>query len=318
MGGLSANLHVLMNAFYKPTAERFKILIEEKAFPSDYFIAESQAMAHGYSPEDALIVATPREGEELIRDEDLMGLIKERGKEIAVVLFAGVQFQTGQLFPMERITKAAHEQGCVVGFDLAHAVGNVPLKLHDWGVDFAAWCTYKYLNSGPGGIAGIFVHSMHDTRANPAIGRGWWGTRKETRFEMEHKFEPLPGAAGLQTSNPSVMAMTCLLASLRIFRQTTMEAIREKSFRMVQLLRELLKGAEGVEILTPAGKDCSGAQLSIYPKNVPIDVFMKRIRADGIICDARRNGVIRVAFTGLYNTFQDVAQAAAILKRHCK
>lgn len=317
MGSLSTNLHLLLAAFYKPTKDRFKILIEDKAFPSDYFIVESQIRWHGLNPEDALLVAKPREGEDEIRSEDLLRLIQEQGDTISVIMLAGVQFMTGQLFPLEHIVKAGHEKGCYVGFDLAHAAGNVPLYLHDWKVDFAAWCTYKYLNAGPGGIAGIFVHSDLNF-ADLHVLKGWWGTRKETRFEMAHNFDPMPSARAFQHSNPNVLAMTSLLASLRIFAQTDMESIRNKSFALVQLFRQLLSSVpkDQLEILTPTGKDQCGAQLSIRIPRVPIDEFMSRIRSEGIICDARRNQVIRIAFTGLYNTYSDVFSTARILIKY--
>lgn len=209
-------------------------------------------------------------------------------------------------------------QGCYVGFDLAHAAGNVPLKLHEWGVDFAAWCTYKYLNAGPGGIAGLFMHSKHNQNKDLKILRGWWGANKATRFEMDHAFDPIIGAKGFQHSNPNVMAMTCLLGSLQVFSQTNMESIRAKSHQLVTFFRTLIADVpkNQLEILTPVEKNSCGAQLSIKVPQIPVDEFMQRIQADGIICDARKNRVIRIAFTGLYNTFKDVYETAQILRKH--
>jgi len=318
MGGLSTNLHLLLNAFYQPTQERYKILIEDRAFPSDYYIVESQIETRGYKVSDAMVMVKPREGQEAIQAEDIMEVIKREGSSTAIVMLSGVQFLTGQLFAMAEITAAAHAQGCLVGFDLAHAIGNVPLSLHDWSVDFAAWCTYKYLNSGPGGIAGLFVHSKHDDSKDLKVLRGWWGARKETRFEMNHGFEAIPGARGFQHSNPCVVSVACLLASLRLFALTDVPTIRAKTFQMATYFRALTSDIppSQLEIMTPAGLDCSGAQLSIRIPQVPLDEFMRRIRADGIICDARRNQVIRIAFVGLYNTFHDVYEAARILRLH--
>lgn len=315
MGCLSTNLHLLLHAFYQPTKDRYKILIEDKAFPSDYYIVESQIVTKGFKVEDALLIVKPREGEDSIRNEDVLDIIEKEGDSIAVIMFSGMQFLSGQLFPMADITKAAQAKGCYVGFDLAHAIGNVPMKLHDWNVDFAAWCTYKYLNAGPGGMAGIFVHSKHDNNTGLKILRGWWGARKETRFEMNHAFEGLSGAKGFQHSNPSVVAMTCLLASLRIFAQTDIGAIRAKSAQLVAFFRALVSDVpkDQLDIITPADEDASGAQLSIRIPQVPLSEFMPRIKSAGIICDARKNQVIRIAFTGLYNSFCDVFDAAQIL-----
>ncbi len=318
MASLSTNIHLLLVAFYQPTETRYKILIEDKAFPSDYFIVQSQIELHGLKAKDALLLVKPREGEEHIRTEDILKLVQEEGSSIAVIMLSGVQFLSGQLFPMKEITEAGHAAGCYVGFDLAHAAGNVPLSLHEWNIDFAAWCTYKYLNAGPGGIAGLFIHSRHNDNKELKILRGWWGTNKETRFEMDHVFDGIPGAKGFQHSNPNVMAMTCLLSSLQVFSKTSMEAIREKSFRLVTYFRQLVSGCDSLIILTSDKKDKCGAQLSIKVPYVPIDDFMKAIHAEGVMCDARKNQVIRIAFTGLYNTYDDVYRAATILKAHCQ
>lgn len=232
-----------------------------------------------------------------------------------MIMFAGVQFMTGQVFDMVAITRAGHEHGCYVGFDLAHAVGNVPLSLHEWDVDFAAWCTYKYLNSGPGGISGIFVHNRHDRNEELRVLRGWWGHEGSTRFEMGHEFVAIPGARGYQHSNPNVLAMTCLHASLQVFHLTDIHAIRWKSRRLTEYFRALVADWKELEIVTPQGEAESGAQLTLkLPEGVSINAFMGAIKEHGLVCDARRNRVVRVAFTGMYNTFTDVLRTVQIIR----
>lgn len=257
MGTLTANLHFLLCAFYRPTKERYKILYEHKAFPSDRYAFASQAEMHGYTKADALITVKPREGEYLLRNEDILETIEREGDQVAVVFFSGVNFFTGQVFEMEKITAAAHRKGCLVGWDLAHGIGNIPVKMHDWDVDFAVWCTYKYLNSGPGGIAGLFVHEKHANR--PRLS-GWWGNNLETRFQMAEDFDPAPGAAGFQTSTPSIISLAALYGSLESFllcgkedlaQQETppttaiaLKKLRKKSLVITAYLAVLLKSSK--------------------------------------------------------------------------
>ncbi|XP_078690397.1 kynureninase-like isoform X1 [Branchiostoma floridae x Branchiostoma belcheri] len=240
MNGLTVNLHLLLVSFYQPTAARHKILIEGKAFPSDHYAMESQIRFHGYDPATSLLLAEPRQGEQTLRTEDIVSLIEREGESIALIAFSGVQYYTGQLFDMERITQAGHNKGCVVGFDLAHAVGNAELHLHDWEVDFACWCTYKYMNSGAGGLAGAFVHEKHADRAGHRF-VGWWGHQMNTRFRMDNKLELSPGVNGFRVSNPPPLLVSPLLASLDVFEKTTMAELRKKSVLLTGYLEFLIK-----------------------------------------------------------------------------
>lgn len=228
MNSLTVNLHLLMVPFYRPTSTRFKILMESKAFPSDYFALESQVRYHGFDPETAIIQVSPKPGSYTLETSDILDMIEKEGDSVALVLFSGVQFYTGQLFEMEKITKASQKKGCLVGWDLAHAVGNVKLSLHEWGVDFAVWCSYKYLNAGPGGIGGAFVHEKHASSSLPRFA-GWWGSTPERKFDMELVFDGIPGAQGYRLSNPCVMAVIALKASLDIFDKTSMDELTAKS-----------------------------------------------------------------------------------------
>ncbi|KAI1316521.1 Kynureninase (L-kynurenine hydrolase) [Mortierella claussenii] len=311
MNTLTSNLHTLFAAFYTPTPDRHKVLIEAKAFPSDHYAIESQIRWHKLNPETSLICQEPREGESLLRTEDILETIEKHGHEIAVVAFSGVQFYTGQYFEMEKITKAAQAKGCIVGWDLAHAVGNVPVQLHDWNVDFACWCSYKYLNSGPGGIAGIFVHERHakDFARNRLA--GWWGHDKVTRFEMVNEFKPIAGAAGFQHSNPSVLTTSALLGSLSVFEKTTMQEMRAKSLLLTGYLHHLLTThfpTEVLEIITPQDPDQRGCQLSLVFKRGKMMEIFEGLAAKAIIGDERKPDVIRVAPTPLYTRFEDVRQ----------
>uniref|UniRef100_A0A7S4RHQ5 Kynureninase n=1 Tax=Alexandrium monilatum TaxID=311494 RepID=A0A7S4RHQ5_9DINO len=319
MNSLTVNLHLLMCAFYRPTKQRHKIMMEGKAFPSDKFAVASQITHNGFDPETSLVELWPREGEHTLRTDDIEAAIKARGQELAVVMFSGVQYYTGQFFQLDRITRAAREQGCLVGFDLAHAVGNVPLQLHDWGCDFACWCTYKYLNSGPGNIAGAFVHERH---ANAGVsdlpGRltGWWGHRKEDRFEMEHHFVPSPGAQSFMLSNPPVLCVAALRASTDLFARAGMERLRAKSLKLTAYLEHLIHtevGQEYVEIITPNDPQQRGCQLSLVFKS-DMGKVHEALGRHGVVCDIRKPSVMRIAPAPLYNSFSDVFDFVRLLR----
>ena len=307
---LTTNLHLLMVSFYRPQGKRTKILCEAKAFPSDQYALESQVKFHGLSMEHLVEVA-PREGEQLIRMEDILSKIKELGDELALVMIGGVNYYTGQLFDMEIITKAGHEVGAVVGFDLAHAAGNINLKLNEWGVDFAAWCGYKYLNSSPGGVSGMFVHERHAN--NPDLPRfaGWWGHNKDTRFLMEPGFQPMLGAEGWQLSNAPVLGMAAHLAAVDIFEEASMEVIGVKRDLMTAYLEfvidsisERSKEKCTFELITPRDKKQRGAQLSIMALGQGKALF-DALSDLGVVADWREPNVIRVAPAPLYNSFED-------------
>jgi len=316
MNSLTLNLHLAMISFYTPTKARHKILIEAGAFPSDLYAALTQAKFHGFNAENSVIEMKPREGEHTLRTDDILTLLKEQGQEIALVMFPGVQFETGQCFEMEKITTAAHEQGCTVGFDLAHAVGNVELRLHDWGVDFAAWCSYKYLNSGPGAIGGFFIHENHFKKDLRVLG-GWWGVPVEKRFSFEAPWDPEEGANRYRLSNPSVFSIMPLIASLKIFEEVGMEALRKKARKLTAyfeyLVDEELK--EGIGIITPRNVEERGCQLSLVLKDESLDIkkLGESLKKKGIICDLRKT-VVRVAPVPLYNSFSDVRRFITILK----
>ncbi|KAJ1925966.1 Kynureninase (L-kynurenine hydrolase) [Tieghemiomyces parasiticus] len=318
MNTLTANVHLLMAAFYRPEGPRTKILIEAKAFPSDRYAVESQIRWHGLDPADHLIALAPRAGEDTLRTEDILQVISDQGSHIALVFFSGVQYYTGQCFDMPRITEAGHSQGCMVGFDLAHAVGNVSLQLHDWGVDFACWCTYKYLNAGPGGIAGIFVHSRHGDTDSLTQLHGWWGNRVTTRFQMSDTFDPIPGSAGrFQLSNPNVLAMVSLLGALDVFAMTDMAALRRKSRLLTGYLEYLLQhtepAAHQVRIITPKDPEARGCQLSLILDERAFSPVFNHLTAACVVCDERKPNCIRVAPVPLYNSFADVFRFVEIL-----
>jgi kynureninase len=320
MNSLTVNLHLMMATFYRPTKARFKILMEEPAFPSDTYAIKTQIAHHGFDPKEALVLARPRDGEATVRPDDIEDLLEKEGDEIALVLIAGVNFFTGQLFELERITAAAQQRGCLVGIDLAHAIGNVPLALHDWNADFAVWCSYKYLNSGPGAVAGAFVHERHATnRALPRLA-GWFGNDPATRFRLhlEPEFIPVPSADGWQISNPPIFSMAPLRASLSIFDEAGgMEALRAKSIKLTGYLQFLLEraGQSNVTIITPREEEARGCQLSILVHEHPKELFGK-LEAAGVKCDFREPNVIRAAPTPLYNTFHEVWRFAHILANH--
>jgi kynureninase len=321
---LTTNLHLLMVSFYRPTTKRFKIICEKKAFPSDQYALESQVKFHGFKPEDAIIEIEPRKGEHIIRDEDVIETIKKHSDEVAMVMIGGVNYYTGQLFDIENITKAGHKVGATVGWDLAHAAGNVKLQLHNWKVDFAAWCSYKYLNSSPGGVSGMFVHQKHEFNINLPRFAGWWGYDKETRFLMEPGFIPMKGAEGWQLSNAPVLGMAANLASLDIFEEVGMEKLCEKRDDLtaylefvVEEISENCKDICTLEIITPKNKSKRGAQLSILAHGMGKSLF-DFITKKGVVADWREPNVIRIAPVPLYNNFEDVFKFGEILEEGIK
>ncbi|WP_264791535.1 kynureninase [Aureispira anguillae] len=315
MNTLTTNLHLMMVSFYRPTAKRHKIVIEKAAFPSDKYAMDSQIRFHGYDPQESLIQLSPRTGEETLRIEDIEATLRENADEIALVMLGGVNYYTGQFFDLEYITQIGHEIGALVGFDLAHAAGNVVLKLHDWNVDFAVWCHYKYLNSGPGAIAGAFVHDKHLHDPNIPRFEGWWGHDKNTRFLMGDTFHPMASAESWQLSNAPVFSMTPLLASLELFDEVGMDKLQEKSKLLTAYMEFLLQQIETdrIQIITPSSPKDRGCQLSIQVKNGNKALF-DAITAKGVIADWREPDVIRVAPVPLYNNFMDVYQFVEILK----
>ena len=317
MNSLTVNLNLMMVSFYRPTKERYKIVMEANAFPSDIYAVESQIRFHGYDPADALIVPKLREGETTHRTEDILELIEKEGDSIALVMIAGVNYYTGQAFNMKSITEAGHKKGCRVGFDLAHAAGNLKMNLHDWDVDFAVWCSYKYLNAGPGGVAGCFVNArFRDDFEIPRFS-GWWGHKKETRFLMPAEFDPTEGVEGWQISNPPIFQMAALNASLEIFNEAGMDTLRKKSILLTGYCEYLLKNMDGksVDIITPGNPDERGCQLSLRVGKENKHVHTALIE-NNVICDWREPDVIRIAPVPLYNKFEDVWRFVQILKKH--
>ena len=314
MNTLSVNLHLLMATFYRPTKERYKILIESDAFPSDRYAVESQLKFHGYP--DGLVELRPREGEVLLRHNDIEATIKEQGEEIALIIIGCPNYYTGQLFDIKRIAALGHAKGCVVGIDLAHGAGNLKLELHDSGIDFAAWCTYKYLNSGPGSVGGCFIHERHAEAYDLPRFAGWWGHDKETRFGMRDDFKPIPGAEGWQLSNPPILSLAAIRASLDIFDEVGMEALHKKSIKLTGYLESLLTEdlASEVEIITPKNLEERGCQLSLQLISGNGKKIFEAITRRGVIADWREPNVIRIAPAPLYNSFEDVFKFVSILK----
>jgi len=314
MNQLTVNLHLLMVSFYRPHRERYKIIIEQGAFPSDRFAVMSQIAFHGFDPSRGLVELKPREGEHCLRMEDIEREINVHGSQTAMILIGGVNYYTGQLFDMEQIAKEARKHGIVVGFDLAHAIGNVPLKLHDWGVDFAAWCSYKYLNAGPGGVAGAFVHERHSQSTVLPRFAGWWGHSLESRFEMNQDFSPLPGVDGWQLSNGGILNLAALRASLDLIDEAGLPALFTKSRSLTGYLEHRLSEmpAGAFTILTPTNPNERGCQLSLKLSNGDKSVFDKLVRND-VFADWREPGVMRIAPTPLYNSFEDVDRFCDIL-----
>jgi len=324
MNTLTTNLHLLFVSFYRPGRRRYKIISEAKMFPSDRYMLETQVSFHGFDPDQAIIEIEPREGEFLIREEDILAAIEEHGDELALVFFGAVNYFTGQYFNLPALTRAAHDAGALAGFDLAHAAGNLPLQLHDWGVDFAAWCSYKYLNAGAGNVAGLFVHERHGENFDlPRFG-GWWGHNKERRFLMENHFQPMAGAEGWQVSNQPVLGMALKKTSLEIMAEAGMPKLREKSIRLTAYLEFVLRDIFDalskdapfpvkLSIISPEDPHSRGCQLSL--RLVGIDrQLLEAMMEQGIIADFREPDVIRMAPVPLYNSFEDIFHAGVILK----
>jgi kynureninase len=318
MNQLTVNLHLLMVSFYRPTSKRYKILTEAGAFSSDQYALESQLKFHGFNPDDALIELKPRAGEFALRTEDILQVIQENRQDLALIMLGGVQYYTGQFFDIEKITTAGHNAGAVVGFDLAHAAGNVDLYLHKHKVDFAAWCSYKYLNSGPGGIAGAFVHERYANEFNLPRFAGWWGHAEKERFEMKKGFKPISGVDGWQVSNVPIFQAAAHLASLEIFKAAGMKALRKKSILLTGYLEFLLKEIDlhqnHFQIITPSAVSERGCQLSLFIKKNGRKIF-NVITKEGVVADWRQPNVIRIAPAPLYNTFEEVFRFVEILKR---
>lgn len=313
MNTLSVNLNLLMVSFYRPEGKRTKIIMEAAAFPSDHYAVQQQVKFHKLNPADNIILLTPRENEYALRTEDILSVIEENKNELALVMLGGVNYYTGQFFDLEKITKKAHEVGAIAGFDLAHAAGNILLKLHDWNVDFACWCSYKYLNSGPGGVASIFVHERHGNEANIPRFAGWWGNDEKDRFLMRSEFIPAKGASGWQQSNAQIFSMAAHLASLELFEEAGMEALRKKSEQMTGYLEQILSSIPQIKIITPSNPNERGCQLSLIALDRPKELF-KYLQDNGIITDWREPDVIRVAPVPLYNRFEDCFVLAEKIK----
>lgn len=320
MNTLTVNLHLLMVTFYQPTAKRYKIICEEKAFPSDQYMFQSQVKFHGFDPEEAIVEIKRREGEHNIRLEDVLAKIEEVGDELALVLIGGVNYYTGQVFDMKTITAAGHKVGAYVGWDLAHAAGNVKLELHDWNVDFAAWCSYKYMNSGPGNASGCFVHEKHHDNSNLPRFAGWYGHNKERRFKMEPVFDPVNGADGWQISNLPVLSLAPYLASVEMFSEVGMDKLIEKRNKITAylefILREVDKEIEGTEfeVITPANQEERACQLSVFLHGQGRALF-EYLMKNGVITDWREPNVIRLAPAPFYCSFEDMYDFGQILKK---
>jgi kynureninase len=315
MNTLSVNLHLMMVSFYRPTKERYKIIIESDAFPSDKYAVESQAKFHGFDPQEAIIELTPREGETLLRAEDIKATIEKHGPELSLVMIGNTNYYTGQFFDMKSITEWGHAQGAKVGFDCAHGAGNVILDLHNTGCDFAVWCSYKYLNSGPGSLGGVFVHERHAEDQNLPKFTGWWGHKKETRFKMRDGFEPIRGVESWQLSNPPILSMAAIWASLKIFKEAGIHQLRAKSENLTSYLEFLVKelGEDVIRIITPSDIKQRGSQLSIQVINADKRIYDKIVER-GVVADWREPDVIRIAPTAMYNSFEDVYNFVSILK----
>ena len=315
MNTLTTNLHLMMVSFYRPQGKRTKILIEADAFPSDRYAVASQVQFHGYNDKEHIVEWSPRAGEHTPRLEDLETLLKEQGDEIALIMIGAVNYYTGQFFDLKKITALGHAAGAVVGYDCAHAAGNVDLQLHDSGADFAVWCTYKYMNSGPGSLGGCFVHERHAHNADLPRFTGWWGHNKDTRFKMRDDFEPMPGAEGWQLSNPPILSMAAIRASLDLFAQAGFQNLCAKSAQLTSYLEYLVSNLDGerITIITPSNPADRGCQLSLAVKNADKSLF-NAITAKGVIADWREPDVIRIAPVPLYNSFEDCWRFVEVLK----
>ncbi|TPN81661.1 kynureninase [Aquimarina algicola] len=319
MNTLTVNLHLLMVSFYRPTAKRYKIICEEKAFPSDQYMLQSQVRFHGYDPDEAIVEIKKREGEHNFRTEDILKTIEEVGEECALLLIGGVNYYTGQVFDMKTITKAGQDIGAKVGWDLAHAAGNVQLELHDWNVDFAAWCSYKYMNSGPGNASGCFVHERYHNQKDIPRFEGWWGTQKDTRFLMKPEFEPMPNADAWQLSNAPVLSVAPYLASLQMFTEVGMETLIQKRNLIVSylefILQEIDKQVDSTfEIITPTAQEERGTQLSVFLHGEGRKLF-DYLMKNGVIIDWREPNVIRLAPAPFYCSYEDMFEFGQILKQ---
>ena len=322
MNQLTVNLHLLLVSFYRPTKQRYRIICEAKAFPSDLYALQSQIKFHGYDPKDALIALSPREGEYNLRREDILAEIEKHKNDLALVLFGGVNYYSGQVMDFKGITEAAHKVNAVCGFDLAHAAGNLKLELHDSGMDFACWCSYKYLNSGPGGVAGVFVHERHLKNTELPLFAGWWGHDKSVRFKMEPEFRPMQTAERWQLSNAPVLAMSAYKASLDIFDEVGMDKLVEKRGKLTGYLEHVLGDVNRqtatkekyFEIITPEERGC---QLSVVAHGRGKELFTSLLQA-GVISDWREPNVIRLAPVPLYNSFEDIYQFGQVLLKLCK
>jgi kynureninase len=319
MNTLTINLHLLMVSFYRPTKTRYKIICEEKAFPSDQYMFQSQVRHHGFDPKDAIVEIKRRDGEHNIRLEDILAKIEEVGEELALVLFGGVNYYTGQVFDMKTITEAGHKQGAIVGFDLAHAAGNIKLELHDWNVDFAAWCSYKYMNSGPGNASGCFVHEKHHHTNLPRFA-GWWGHNKERRFKMEPDFDPVHGADGWQVSNLPILSLAPYLASAEMFAEVGMDKLIAKRDKITAYLEFILQEIDKeipsaeFEVITPKEPKERACQLSVFLHGQGRNLF-DYLMKNGVITDWREPNVIRLAPVPLYCSFEDMYNFGQILKQ---
>lgn len=313
MNSLTVNLHLLMMSFYQPTPTRFKILTEGGAFPSDQYAFETHLNARGINPNEALVELFPRAGEHTLRTEDILACIDQQADQLAMVLMGGINYYTGQLFDLETITRYAQERGITVGFDLAHVAGNVPLELHRWGVDFAVWCSYKYLNSGPGAVAGTFVHQKHHHTNLPRLA-GWWGYDEATRFQMTKGFVPMKGADGWQVSTPPVLLLACHRAALSAFEAAGMAALRQKSEQLTAYLQYVIEAAGlPLQIITPSNPAERGCQLSLLTPHYGKQLF-EHLVEQGILGDWREPNVIRMAPVPLYNTFEEVWRVGQALQ----
>lgn len=317
MNSLTVNLHLLMLTFYKPIPSRFKIIMEAGAFPSDQYAMETQAKHYGFNPEHAIVEIAPRKGEKTLRTEDILATIKQHSGELAMVMLGGINYYTGQLFDMKTITAATQNAGGIAAYDLAHAAGNAPLQLHNWNVDFAVWCSYKYLNGGPGAVGGIYVHERYASDTSLPRFAGWWGNDETNRFKMEKGFIAKPNASGWNISTAQILNMVSLKASLQMFEQAGIANIRAKSLNLTAYLEYLLHQLSNIdfEIITPAESESRGAQLSLYFKTKGKEIHDKMIES-GIIVDYREPGVIRVAPAPLYCSYQDVYRFYEILKNN--
>jgi kynureninase len=323
MNSLTVNLHLMLISFYRPTAQRYKIMVEAGAFPSDYYAVESQLRLRGFSPESAMVELVPRAGEQTLRTEDILAAIEKEGDSLALVLLGGVNYYTGQFFDLKRITEKAHQVGAKAGYDLAHAAGNVPLSLHEWQVDFAVWCTYKYLNSGAGGTSGVFVHEKYAQDASLHRLAGWWGHDEKKRFQMQKGFIPMQGAAGWQLSNAQILPMAVHWASLEIFEQAGMDRLRQKSIALTAYAEFLIQQFNQeqdkikIQIITPAEKEARGCQLSLVVAQKGKDLH-QFLTENGVVADWREPDVIRIAPVPLYNSFEDVYDFYQLLQQYAQ